>query len=391
VSHIGKAGAFALLCVACLTIMVGCVIVPGLPEVAAGLGVPHASSWLVTLPSAGVVVFGAAAGRAMTRLGAYRTLVWGLVLYGALGLAGMWLYQPVLLFADRFLLGGATALVMSSGTALLSEFYSGAARLRMIARQGMAIELGGVIFLAIGGVLARLGWQFPFLLYLAAWVFLALVLAFVPSEAPAPEDEDAARQPRHAATSGPVWDVFAAACLSQLVFFTAVVFMPARLAALGLSVDEAGYFMAFISLVAVCAAAVMPRLQTRLGGWLTLAAAFACYALSHLLYTTGVLPLMILGAVLMGAGFGWSIPLVNHLVVERSPVARRKHNLGFLSMAIFLGQFLSSFMQFVSHDPTSAFGAAGVAAAVVAVLFLAAGLWSRRRADARRHGRDVHA
>lgn len=382
-SQLSKVGAFALLCVACLTIMVGCVIVPGLPDVAAGLGVPHASSWLVTLPSAGVVVFGAAAGRVMTRLGAYRTLVLGLILYGALGLVGMWLFQPVVLLLDRFLLGGATALVMSSGTALLSDFYTGTARLKMIARQGMAIELGGVIFLAIGGLLARIGWQFPFLLYLAAWVFLALVVLFVPSKVPeAHDDEEAENAPAAREAHGPVWDVFAAACLSQLVFFTTVVFMPLRLAAMGLSVDQAGYFMAFISLVAVCAAALMPRLQMRLGGWLTLGIAFAAYAAAHLLYTTGSLPLMTLGAILMGAGFGWSIPLVNHLIVERSPMDRRKHNLGFLSMAIFLGQFLSSFMQFVSHDPTSAFGTACAASVVVAVLFLAAGLWSRRATEA---------
>ena len=42
-------GAFSLLCVACLTIMVGCVIVPGLTSIASGLGVFGSASWLVTL------------------------------------------------------------------------------------------------------------------------------------------------------------------------------------------------------------------------------------------------------------------------------------------------------------------------------------------------------
>ena len=32
----------------------------------------------------------------------------------------------------------------------------------MIPSQGMLIELGGVIFLFIGGLLATLGWQWPF-------------------------------------------------------------------------------------------------------------------------------------------------------------------------------------------------------------------------------------
>ena len=181
-SKLNPLGGFTLLCVACLTIMVGCVIVPGLPSVSAALGVPHAASWLVTLPSLGVVVFGHPVGVLMKRIGAYKSLVIGLALYGAIGLVGMWLFNPIVLFADRLVLGGATAMVMASGTNLISDFYEGDARLRMIATQGMAIELGGVIFLAIGGILAGIGWQYPFLLYLAAWLFLAMVLVFIPSK-----------------------------------------------------------------------------------------------------------------------------------------------------------------------------------------------------------------
>ncbi|MDJ0929822.1 MFS transporter [Breoghania sp.] len=173
-SKLNPLGGFALLCVACLTIMVGCVIVPGLPSVSTALGVPNAASWLVTLPSLGVVVFGHLVGLLMKRIGAYKALVIDLVLYGALGLVGMWLFNPIVLFTDRLLLGGATAMVMASGTNLISDFYEGDARLRMIATQGVAIELGGVIFLAIGDILAGIGWQYPFLLYLAAWVFLAM-------------------------------------------------------------------------------------------------------------------------------------------------------------------------------------------------------------------------
>lgn len=52
-STISAAGGFTLLAVAGLTIMVGCILVPGLPEIAAALGVSHAAGWLITLPSLG--------------------------------------------------------------------------------------------------------------------------------------------------------------------------------------------------------------------------------------------------------------------------------------------------------------------------------------------------
>lgn len=375
---IGKAGTFALMAVACLTIMVGCVIVPGLPAISQGLGVPKAAGWLVTLPSLGVVLFGAPVGPLMKRIGAYRVLVSGLAIYGALGVVGMWLTNPVVLFADRLLLGGATAMVMASGTALISEFHEGDARLKMIALQGMSIELGGVIFLAIGGILARLGWQFPFLLYLAAWLFLALVLAFVPRRAPAPANAHEAANDDEKDTAGQkrdqVMDIFFAACLSMILFFTAVIMMPRRLDGMGLTADETGYFMSFISLVAVGAASQMPRVQRRFGSAVTLAIAFAGYGISHALYTTGDLPLMLVGAISMGIGFGLSVPLVNHMAVERSSAATRHRNVAMLSVAIFLGQFLSSFMSLLPGDGTTAFEAAAGISAVLALLFAGQGL-----------------
>lgn len=66
-SVLSKTGAFTLLSAACLTIMVGCVIVPGLPTIAQNLGVAGAASWLVTLPSLGVVLLGHAAGKFIDR------------------------------------------------------------------------------------------------------------------------------------------------------------------------------------------------------------------------------------------------------------------------------------------------------------------------------------
>ncbi len=372
--NIGKAGAFALMSVACLTIMVGCVIVPGLPSVAQHLNVPHMASWLVTLPSLGVVLFGVPVGNMMKRFGAYKILTLGLVLYGALGVIGMWLNNPVVLFIDRLILGGATAMVMASGTALISEFYQGDARLRMIALQGMSIELGGVIFLAIGGILAEMGWQLPFLLYLMAWLFLMLVLAFVPRPQkkvarPTTNTNEISEQDKKQGR-GAVKEVYFAACCSLILFFTAVIMMPRRLADMGLSEDQTGYFMAFISLIAVGAASQMPKLQRRFGGITTLGIAFCGYAIAHLLYTTGSLPVMIAGAVFMGCGFGFSVPLVNHMIVERSTAAFRNQNLAMLSVAIFLGQFLSSFMSFIPGDGTSAFAVAAVIALLIALFFI---------------------
>ena len=77
-TSIKPAGAVMLLAVSCLTIMVGCVIVPGLSDIAAQLRVSYLASWLVTLPALGVILAGPLAGRAIDRFGAYPMLLIGL-------------------------------------------------------------------------------------------------------------------------------------------------------------------------------------------------------------------------------------------------------------------------------------------------------------------------
>jgi MFS family permease len=361
------AGSFSLLAVACLTIMVGCVIVPGLPTIARELGVEDAASWLVTVPSLGVIVFGPLVGRLIERQGLYRTLCQGLFVYGLLGVTGFVLHGPVAVFADRLALGGATAMVMAAGTGLISDFYQGSARLTMIARQGMSIELGGVIFLFLGGLLATLGWQWPFLLYLTAWVMLAMVLLFIPQPTATHSTVDADKT----AVSLALKVVFGSGLLSMVVFFTGVITLPLLLHGLGLDEAQVGYFLSFTSLVAVLAAAIMPRAAQRLGEKGTLVFAFAFYVLAHLAFAfADSLTLIIEGGICLGLGFGLSIPLVNHMTIEQSPVPLRGRNLAYLSMAIFSGQFLSSFIEFVPGNQSMVFICAALIALCAGLLLL---------------------
>lgn len=272
----------------------------------------------------------------------------------------MALHGPVAVFADRLALGGATAMVMAAGTGLISEFYQGKARLNMIARQGMSIELGGVIFLFLGGVLASTGWQWPFLLYLTAWLLLVMVLLFVPRT----ESVNPSLEVDQTAVPLALKAVFGSAALAMIVFFTGIIMLPLRLHDLGLDEAQTGYFLSFVSLVAVVAAAIMPRAAQRLGEYGTLAFAFVFYGLAHLAFATAdTLSLMIEGGICLGLGFGLSIPLVNHMTIEQSPAHQRGRNLAYLSMAIFAGQFLSSFMEWVPGNPSRVF----ICAAVIAL------------------------
>ncbi len=365
---LSKKGAFTLLAIACLTIMVGGVVAPGLPSIAAGLGVESAASWLITLPSVGVVLFAPFAGRLIERYGAYPSVCVGLFFYSLVGFSEILFHGPVLVFADRVLLGGVTAVVMASGTALISEFYDGHARLAMIAKQGMAIELGGVIFLAVGGMLASIGWQWPFGLYLIGWLCLVMVLLFVPARPRSQAAESA--DPSGEVIPSKLKDAYLAATSSLMVFFIGIIALPLKFHALGISELHTGYFLSFISLIAVLAASVMPRVIRLLHEHGTLILAFLLYAAAHIVFAVSTtMPSFVVGGVLMGTAFGFSVPLVNHMTVERSHPRQRGRNLAYLSMALFLGQLLTSFLVFLPGPPETAFSFAMIISLCVAVMF----------------------
>lgn len=363
-TRIGSLGAFTLLFAATFTVMVGSLITPALPSIAQHLGFRNAAGWLVTLPSLGVVLFGPFAGRLIDSLGARRAMIGGLLCYGFFGeLVVVLGFSATAVLADRLLLGAATAVVMASGTTLIADFFKGAERLKMIARQGMAIELGGVLFLALGGVLGQLGWRMPFLLYLLSWVCLALVLCALPTP-----KQEVHRSTGSTNVSSNILLTYLCAFAAMTIFFVAYITLPTTLATrFSFSEAATGYFMALISLVAVIVAGALPPITTHIPARHLLTSSFLFFGAGHLLFAiASARATALFGAVFMGIGFGFSIPIVNHIVVDESPAHSRGRNLSYLSVAIFLGQFASSFVTLALPSPLRAMAITGACSVLCA-------------------------
>ena len=366
-THLSKLGSYTLLCIASLTIMVGALVAPGLISISTALGINEYAVWLVTFPALGAVLFAPIAGKSIDKFGAYRSLIIGLILYGALGFAVYWLQGPWFVLSNRILLGGITAVVMASSTVLMSQWYVGNERLSMIAKQGMAIELGGVLFLFLGGKLASLYWVYPLSLYLVAWLFLLMLLLFVPRKSPSLSDETQGNAPL-AQQGLSLKQVYLFATLAMVVFFTAIVQLPNSMAHQGFNEAVVGNVLAFISLVAVVAAHFMPKVVRYMSTTYLLAIAFAAYALGHIVFANADgLPLLLVGSMFAGVGFGFSIPLLNHMTVEKSAANVRGKNLSYFTMAVFGGQFITSFVEFISGGAKASFYACMLLACLATV------------------------
>ena len=346
-NKLNNAGSYTLLCIACLTIMVGALVAPGLISISTALNVADSAVFLVTLPALGAVIFAPIAGKLIDKYGAYRSLIIGLFLYGFLGASVYWLQGPLLVFANRILLGGVTSIVMAGCTVLISQWYFGKARLGMLAKQGMAIELGGVIFLFIGGLLAVQHWALPLSLYLISWVFLAMLLLFVPRNHPQAQEAQATQEHVISNKGLSLKHVYSLAVLAMITFFSAIVLLPSTMHAQNYNEEQVGFLLSFISLVAVVGAHFMPQLTKKMGEQKVLALAFIGYGVSFAFFLQTGTALLVIGAVFSGIGFGFSIPLLNHMTVERSAASVRGRNLSYFTMAVFSVQFLTSFVEYI--------------------------------------------
>lgn len=390
--QIGKAGIAAIMLLSSLTVMVGTALTPALPALGEVYHLGNYVSWLVTAPALGVVATAIFFGWLIDQKGPYTVAVIGIFFYGLLGVIGGYMPNAALLFIDRFLLGAATAAIMSAGVALIANFFEGEKQLKIIALQGMSMEFGGVIFLSVSGMLSDISWKYAFYIYGLGFIALLMILLFVPKcgaagadaavktgsgsatvdtnrsgsagnvavtdnvgsadGIAAPAGEPAAKNSSIRSTSisskgVPVSLILVITFLGMLMFFTAMVSLPIYLqTTLGYSPAFTGYFLAALDLVSVLCAGFMPSVVKKVQEKGCLTIAFCGYGISFTMYLlSGTSPVILwLGAIFTGVGFGFSTPLFNSLVVSKSTPQNKGRNISFCTMAMFAGQFLSALL-----------------------------------------------
>ena len=358
-----------LLLVSSLTIMVGSVIAPALPSIVKNLDFIYTPGLLVTLPSLGVVLFSPIVGKLINKIGAFKLLCWGLIPYAVLGFIGFYLNNNYLLIVDRLVLGASCVAIQVATTTFIAQLFDGKDRMKMIARQGMAIELGGVLFLSLGGFLGELNWTFPFYIYLVAIPFLFLVIYSLPKTHQNNRKSTNNALPNNSFEKTIMKPVFIGSFFSMAIFFVAYVTLPGYLPKqFSFTESSTGYLMSAISLVAVLTASQMPNISQKLGASITVCLGFVFFALGYLLFgIASEVYLLFVGVVLTGIGFGLTVPLLNHMVVEYSSEISRGKNLGRFSMMVFAGQFSATFVEYIPGSSSYIFICSAFISLLVAI------------------------
>lgn len=325
-----------------LTVMAAAIMSPALPGIHAAFAgrenVEMLTRLVLTTPALAVALFGPVAGWLTDRWGRRRTLLAGLVLYGLGGTSGVWLSSLPAILAGRFILGVGIATLMTAATTFIVDFTGGAERDRYLSLQSAFMGLGGLFYLPLGGLLADVGWRWPFAIYGVAIALVPVVLAKLPGGAGGHAlRKNLIPPPR------PALGLYLTATTAMVVFYLIPVQAPFLIETrLGVTATSVGLCLGFMTLVSALSSVLFPRVHKRVGSPLLLSAGFLLVAPGFFVLGEGRTWLEVLGGLaLVGFGFGQVIPNLNVWVASFSDEENRGRIMGGLTTSIFLGQFLS--------------------------------------------------
>lgn len=359
-----------------LSVMAGAVLAPVVELIRTEQRLSATAAGLVlTAHGFSLALAGPAVGWTIDRWGARRPLSLGLLLYGLAGGAGAVVDSYPMLILTRLLFGVGAAFVFTGTTVELLNRYEGALRERVMGWRSTAISLGGAAFPLVGGALGALSWRAPFAAYLLA-VPLALLTWHLPGHAASrPAVPGAGRNPWSALATRPrLLGVYALQAVVAALLYAVLVFLPVRLAELGVTdTVVVALFAATLSGVMSAVGLGYGRLRTRISHSGLLRAAFAAWTLAALtiaLAPTPVVPL--LGAALFGLGMGVAIPTLTVMTGDHAPPGLMGQATALLATATFAGQFAAPLVfgpiQAATSTPATFHAAAAVAGATALAL-----------------------
>ncbi|MCK8824652.1 MFS transporter [Fuchsiella alkaliacetigena] len=214
-------------------VMGGAIVAPGLPSLLEPFEVSEDVVGLVL----GVYTFAAAitlplTGLLMDLLGRKVVGVSCLLLDGFFGLLCAFAPSFGVLLVFRFFQGIGIAGLIPVAMTIISDWYSGAARLKAIGILSALISVSAVVLPLLGGLLAFRSWQYPFLVYGFSLLVAFFFISFVEETKPQ-DDQDTKLKLREYFNSfkqtikiKEIWEVFIHSLVLYFLVYAIATFIP---------------------------------------------------------------------------------------------------------------------------------------------------------------------
>lgn len=321
-------------------------ISPVLPELRPVFDVSDSGIGLIitafTLPGIFITPF---IGLVADRIGRKRVLIPLLFTFGISGAAIAFTTDFTIVLALRFIQGiGASALV-SLAITLLGDIYEGTQLDALIGVNGSMIGVGAAFYPIVGGGLAVIRWNVPFLFF-GVGILVGLLAVFVMDE---PTSEEPVGVAEYLDRMYAVTKLPEALAIFAAIFTVFFVFYGALVTALPLLLsDEFGLTAGHIGPILAIVALTSATIASRYGRIAQLRSSSELIALGFVAYGSSLLGLWLAPSVLFigiallgfGVGFGITLPSIDTTVVSIVSEDLRAGIMGIRTSMLRLGQTL---------------------------------------------------
>lgn len=331
----------SLLLIATMGIMSGITVVSSLPLISQTFHhIPHIeflSKLMLTLPSIMIALLAPIAGIIVDKFGRLKPLYTGIILFVAGGSSGFYLHDFYAILAGRAILGLAVALLMTSSTALIGDYLDEEGRHKFMSIQGMAVAIGGILFITSGGFLAELHWSYPFAMYILPLFFLPLFVSSLY------EPEKHHHLEHEIKIESNLWPVYLTAYFAMVLFYM----LPTQLPYLIIdTLHGEPSTIGFVISVAMFFNAMTSRQYAKLKARFSYR---QIYIITFIFFGTGLFIIsqassiaqLFYSTVFIGTGFGLILVNTNSWFLAKVPAHKRGKASGILASSFFLGQFSS--------------------------------------------------
>ena len=319
-------------------------IAPAFPSISQSLGVSSNETIKLiiyfTLPG---IFLSPVMGIMADRLGRKRILAPSLFLFACAGTACAFSQNFQLLLFFRFLQGIGAAAISSLNQTIIGDIYAGKDRLAAMGYNATVLSFGTLVYPALGGAIALLGWNYPFLLSLLALPVGLLVLFVL--ESPEPQSEELINSYFKSALKNMkslhLLGLLTASVSTFILLYGTVLsyfpfFLERNFHSSSLTI---GLLISCASIGTALGSSNLRRINKYLPRKHMILTAFFLYALA--LVTTVYIrsyALMFLPILLYGFANGMNIPVVQTMISEYAPMEYRGAFMSFNSTVLRFGQ-----------------------------------------------------
>ncbi len=359
-----------------LSVMAGAVVTPSLPGITdyfSGVGnIEFLTKLILSVPPLFIAIFSPIAGYLFEKYGRKNVLVFSSLLYGISGTTGFYANNIYLILIGRALMGVSIAGLMTGFIVVVGDLFKGDKVSKFIGIQGAIMSLGGVVYLVLGGALADISWNIPFLVYGIA-VVVAIGLYFFLDETNSYSKDKALSKIKF---SPKVLLINVSAIFVMICYLITPTQLPFLIKSNfpNSSASMLGILLALWIFLSSVASMYYAKIRLAMSFRYIYMLGFVIWAVGFILtYFATSIPILALSLAISGAGNGLVVPNLKAHILNISDITDRGRQSGFLTMSLYIGQFLSPILVqplLGFTDISAVFAIFGILLAVAPLLYL---------------------